>query len=70
MLDNIDKEVFMHAQLFLILLRPHGLWPSRILCLWDFPGKNTRVGCHFLLQEMFQIQRSNLHLLHLQHGYY
>ena len=22
----------------------------RLLCPWDFPGKNTRVGCHFLLQ--------------------
>ena len=31
-------------------LRPHGPWPSRILCPWDSPGKNTGVGCHFLLQ--------------------
>ena len=30
------------------LLQPHGLWPAGILCPWDFPGKNTRVGCHFL----------------------
>ena len=22
----------------------------RLLCPWDFPGKNTGVGCHFLLQ--------------------
>ena len=29
--------------------RPHGLYFARILCLWDFPGKNTGVGCHFLL---------------------
>ena len=21
--------------------QPHGLWPSRLLCPWDFPGKNT-----------------------------
>ena len=27
------------------------------------PGKNTRVGCHFLLQGIFPTQRSNLHLL-------
>ena len=33
-----------------ITLRPHGLWPSRCLCVWNFPGKNTGVGCHFLLQ--------------------
>ena len=25
-------------------LRPHGLYPARILCLWNFPGKNTGVG--------------------------
>ena len=27
--------------------------PSRLLCPWDFPGKNTEVGCHFLLQRIF-----------------
>ena len=31
---------------------PHGLQPTRLLCPWDFPGKNTGVGCHFLLQCM------------------
>ena len=25
----------------------------RLLCLWDFPGKNTGVGCHFLLEGIF-----------------
>ena len=25
-------------------LRPHGLWPARVLCAWDSPGKNTGVG--------------------------
>ena len=29
-------------------LWPHGLQPIRLLCPWDFPGKNTGVGCHFL----------------------
>ena len=24
--------------------------PIRLFCLWDFPGKNTGVGGHFLLQ--------------------
>ena len=33
------------------------------LCPWDFPGKNTGVGCHFLLQRIFQTRGSNLHLL-------
>ena len=27
------------------LLWPHGLWSSRLLCPYDVPGKNTRVGC-------------------------
>ena len=31
-------------------LWPHGLKPSRILHPWDSAGKNTGVGCHFLLQ--------------------
>ena len=29
--------------------RPHGLQPTRLLHPWDFPGKSTGVGCHFLL---------------------
>jgi len=32
----------------------------------DFPGKNTGVGCHFLLQVIFPTQGSNLHLPHWQ----
>ena len=34
------------------------------LCLWDFPGRKTGVGCHFFLQEIFQTQESNPGLLH------
>ena len=34
-------------------LRPHGLQPTRLLCPWDFPGKDTGVGCHFLLQLLY-----------------
>ena len=34
-------------------LRPHGLYPARLLCPWDFPGKDTGVGCHVLLQGIF-----------------
>ena len=33
-------------------VRPHGLQPTRLLRPWDSPGKNTGVGCHFLLQYM------------------
>ena len=38
----------------------------RFLCLWDFPGKNTGVGCRFLLQGIFLIQGSNPRVLHWQ----
>ena len=31
----------------------HELYPTRFLCPWDFPGKNTGVGCYFLLQRIF-----------------
>ena len=34
---------------------------------WDFSGKNTGVGCHFLLQVIFPNQGSNPHHLHLPH---
>ena len=44
--------------------QPHGVQPSRLLCPWDSPGKNTGVGCHFLLQGIFSTQGSNLGLLH------
>ena len=33
-------------------LQPHRWQPTRLLCSWDSSGKNTGVGCHFLLQCM------------------
>src|SRR5574337_275870 len=33
-------------------VRPHRRQPTRLPCSWDSPGKNTGVGCHFLLQCM------------------
>ena len=33
-------------------VRPHRWQPTRLPCPWDYPGKNTGVGCHFLLQCM------------------
>ena len=45
-------------------LWPHGLQPTRLLRPWDSPGKNTGVGCHFLLQGIFSTQGLNLGLLH------
>ena len=31
---------------------------------WDFPGKNTGVGCHYILQGIFLVQGSNPGLPH------
>ena len=33
-------------------VQPHRWQPTRLPCPWDSPGKNTGVGCHFLLQCM------------------
>ena len=33
-------------------VRPHRRQPTRLPSAWDSPGKNTGVGCHFLLQCM------------------
>ena len=46
-------------------LRPHGLWPTRLHCPWDFPGKNSEMGCYFLLQGIFPTQGLNLSLMFL-----
>ena len=46
-------------------LQPHGLQPTKLLCPWNFPGKNTAVYCKFLLQGIFQTQGSNSPLLRL-----
>ena len=39
----------------------------KLLCPWDFPGKNKGVSCHFLLQGILLTQESNPCLLHLLH---
>ena len=46
-------------------LLPHGPHQAP-LCPWNFPDRNTGVGCHFLLQGIFPTQGSNLWLLHWQ----
>ena len=33
-------------------VQPHRRQPTRLPCPWDSPGKNTGVGCNFLLQCM------------------
>ena len=45
-------------------LQPQGVKPSRFLCPWNSPGKNTGMGCHSLLRGIFSPQELNLSLLH------
>ena len=48
---NIDVVVVASSVVF-DPLGPHGLQPIRLLYPRDFPGKNTGVGCHFLLPQI------------------
>ena len=48
-------------------LQPLGLYPTRLLCLWDFSGKNTGMACHFLLQGIFLTWGLKQYLLCLLH---
>ena len=54
--------VLSHVQLFATS------WTeaARLLCPWNFPDKNTGVGCHFLLQRIFLTQGLNPRVLHWQ----
>ena len=44
-------------------MRPQRRQPTRLPCPWDSPGKNTGVGCHFLLQCMKVKSLSRVRLL-------
>ena len=48
-------------------LRPFAFQPTRLHCPRDFSGKNTGVGCRFLLQGIFSTQGSKQCLLCLLH---
>ena len=68
--DRLSLDMSVHAihaksPVVSTSLRSYGLWPSRLLCPWDSPGKNNGVGCHILLQGIFLNQGSNPCLLHL-----
>ena len=56
-----DFQCF-HLLVFIVEYRSglHGLQPARLLYLWNYPGKNAGVGCHILLQGIFQTQQLNL----------
>ena len=60
----ICLHVCMHTQSILAICDPMDY--SLLGSSMDCPGKNTRVGCHFLLQRICLNQGSNPHLLHWQ----
>ena len=45
-------------------LWPHGLQPTRLLHPWNFPGKSTGVGCHFLLQEICGVEHYRIAIVY------
>ena len=65
--DAWKKVKVLVAQACPTLLQPLGLQLARVLCPWNFPGKNFGVSCHFLLQGIFPTQGLNPSLLHPLH---
>ena len=65
--------VYMHASSVASVMSnslwPYGLQPRvyRLLCPWDSPDMNTGVGCHVLLQGIFQ-HRDRTHISCPLHG--
>ena len=58
----LKVPVRVHAQSCLTLCEP-----TRLLFQWNFPGGNTGVGYHFLLQGIFPTLGLNLHFLYFLH---
>ena len=66
---GLEREtVLSHDWLFLAI--PWTIQSTMFLCPWDSPGKNTRAGCHFLLQGNFVTQKLNPSLLHCRQMLY
>ena len=66
-LRNINTRSVESISLSVLSVIP---WTTRLLPPWDFPGKNTAVGCHFLFQGIFPTQESNRGLLHSRQTLY
>ena len=59
----IFMEAYSVVKMCLILCNPMDYsLPVSSAHVWDFPGRNTGVGCHFLLQAIFLAKGSNLSL--------
>ena len=66
---GIALRLCMHAQLLTCVGFFATPWTAapRLLCPWDFPGKNMGVGCHFFLQGILLTHGLNSYLLSLLH---
>ena len=60
----------MHTRAQVCLTLRDTVEPTRLLCPWNSPCKNTGASCHFLLQGIFPTQRLNLGLLHHRQMFY
>ena len=60
---HLCTRIKIVIQSCLTLCDPMDRSPPRLLCPWDFPGKNTGLGSHSLLQGIFPTQELNLSLL-------
>ena len=65
LIANVSNAGAKLLQLCLTLCDPMDCSPPGFSIHWDSPGKNTGVGCQFLLQEIFLTQGSNPCLLSL-----
>ena len=68
-LPPLPSCVCVRSQSCLTLCNPMDC-SHQLLCPWDSPGKNTGVGCHFLLQGIFPTQGSNPILLDCRQMFY
>ena len=64
---KVKVKSLSHARLFVI---PWRVACTKLLHPWDFQGKSTGVGCHFLLQGIFPTQGSNPGLSHCRQMLY
>ena len=55
-LSLTQKFIMYVCTVCVLLFASSGPEPTRLLCSWNFPGKNTGVGCHFLLQKINKTQ--------------
>ena len=53
--DPLEEEMATYSSILAWKI-PWTEEPGRFVCPWDFLGKNTGVGCHFLLQGIFLTQ--------------